>query len=564
MCVSIFSCFSINASAVVTSVPSYFTDINSVQSVEPGIDVRDLNLQQVFTYACSEDFKYYGNDYLFGTFFDCQFDFQNKAYLVFYTSSSVYRIVFDIPINFSSFLITDVKPESFRLCSYNSVSFDSCIFSQTLNNYIYVYNNYNFISNYSGYVFPFLGSISELHILYSNIDIYYNDDIYYTGQSLDPLAMNDDWFDISCEPQLSDDMSFSTTYIDPKGNEQTAADYTLDVTISKTGDMFKDSSYEHLLNYYTQCFMFVSTEPVSERDYTSALNTCTYLHYENRQYYGNVVFDTDYTIKDDVELWTGKPFGDKYVHEPVAGGRSMGVTSYSLISGYVPYAVFSGSKDAHYTVDLNGVPLEAGQTYYITVLAFPMSSTFLRNSDLSSSYPMTSLSFRSSVDDSLDESGNFSPQQLIQEAEDFSGVFVVGKSAAFSLNNLNGYKFVDKSSEFGVDPYTYSDDKLHADKYEDTITDRTDYTKKGNGFTTDTPSPDFVQKSLFGFNSSSGSFNGILSSLKSVVPFYTQVVDCFPDNIQTVLILLVVFPLICILIGVIIAGIKFLISLFTG
>lgn len=546
LCVSIFACFPINALAAASSSGIVFSK-SLCQPYSTGFDVRDMSPQDMF-YFCTKGFA------------DSLFDDVHSisGCLISLNSSGIYCYVFSGNLDFINYddkrnsISTDQSDVYYF--SYNVTGFSD-----------YYVHDYDSIGTArSGMWSSFTSCEAHLSdpyiIVYSDYDIYFDDDLIHSSDRVDPLAMNDDWFDITCDPQLSDDMSFSTTYTDPKGNEQTAADYTLDVTISKTGDMFKDSSYEHLLNYYTQCFMFVSTEPVSDRDYSAALNSCIYLHYENRQYYGNVVFDADYTVKDDFELWTGKSFDDKYVHEPVAGSRSMGVTSYSLITGYVPYAVFSGSNDAHYTVDLNGVPLEAGQTYYITVLAFPMSSTFLRNSDLSSSYPMTSLSFRSAVDDSLDESGNFSPQQLIQDAEDISGVFVVGKSAAFSLNNLNGYKFVDKSSEFGVDPYTYSDDKLHADKYEDTITDRTDYTKKGNGFTTDTP----PGGNILGGVSSGNGFNDILASFKSVVPFYSEVVHCLPENIQPLLLFLIVFPLVFLVIGIIIGGIKWLISLFTG
>lgn len=527
-------------------------DQSLYEHVDFGIDVRGLTPSQAFYYYSSDTLS------SVSSLID---DEGFSGSIIYYNDHSLTRYLF---FNLTS-LYYDPSDSS---VSFNYTDVKVAFYTTSLNNYEFSFGSSQMLLTpvRSPLKFYFNGS-NNYTLLYSDFDIYYkgSSDLYRPSDSVDPLATNDDWFDITCDPQLSEDMSFSTTYTDPKGNEQIAADYTLDVSISKTGDMFKDKDVERLLNNYTQCFMFISTEPVSERDYSAALNSCIYLHYENRQYYGNVVFDFDYTVKDDIELWTGKSLGNLADVQDRISSRNLGVTSYSLLTGYVPYAVFSGSQDAHYTVDLNGVPLEVGQTYYINVLAFGMSSTFLRNSDISSSYPMSSLIFRSAVDDSLTESGNFSPQQLLQEAEDLSGVFVVGKSAAFSLNNLNGYKFVDKSSEFGVDPYSYSDDKLHADKYQDTITDRTDYTKRGNGFTTDTPSPDFVQKSLFGFNSSgSGSFNGILSSLKSVVPFYSQVVDCLPDNIQPVLLLIIVFPLICILIGVIIGGIKWLISLFTG
>ena len=551
ICLNIFVCFPMCASAAIPSGKLVY-DQSLYEHVDFGIDVRGLTPSQAFYYYSSDTLS------SVSSLID---DEGFSGSIIYYNDHSLTRYLF---FNLTS-LYYDPSDSS---VSFNYTDVKVAFYTTSLNNYEFSFGSSQMLLTpvRSPLKFYFNGS-NNYTLLYSDFDIYYkgSSDLYRPSDSVDPLATNDDWFDITCDPQLSEDMSFSTTYTDPKGNEQIAADYTLDVSISKTGDMFKDKDVERLLNNYTQCFMFISTEPVSERDYSAALNSCIYLHYENRQYYGNVVFDFDYTVKDDIELWTGKSLGNLADVQDRISSRNLGVTSYSLLTGYVPYAVFSGSQDAHYTVDLNGVPLEVGQTYYINVLAFGMSSTFLRNSDISSSYPMSSLIFRSAVDDSLTESGNFSPQQLLQEAEDLSGVFVVGKSAAFSLNNLNGYKFVDKSSEFGVDPYSYSDDKLHADKYQDTITDRTDYTKRGNGFTTDTPSPDFVQKSLFGFNSSgSGSFNGILSSLKSVVPFYSQVVDCLPDNIQPVLLLIIVFPLICILIGVIIGGIKWLISLFTG
>lgn len=540
ICLNIFVCFPMCASAATTSKIDY--NSSHFHEVNVGDSIDDKSAFDLFySYVSSYPFT-------FASIID-QHDY--SGCLLVLTANSLDRyVLYDVDALYIDLSCNSISPK-------NSLQSFVYSYSSSINDNKFLLGS----ASTSKKSFNTFDLYSEFTILYSDFDIYLkdSDDLYHASDSVDPLAMNDDWFDITCEPQLSEDMSFSTAYTDPKGNEQIAADYTLDVTISKTGDMFKDKEVERLLNNYTQCFMFISTEPVSERDYSAALNSCIYLHYENRQYYGNVVFDFDYTVKDDIELWTGKSLGNLADVQDRISSRNLGVTSYSLLTGYVPYAVFSGSQDAHYTVDLNGVPLEVGQTYYINVLAFGMSSTFLRNSDISSSYPMSSLIFRSAVDDSLTESGNFSPQQLLQEAEDISGVFVVGKSAAFSLNNLNGYKFVDKSSEFGVDPYSYSDDKLHADKYQDTITDRTDYTKRGNGFTTDTPSGNI----LGGVTSGSG-FNGILASFKTVVPFYTQVVDCLPDQIQSILIFLIMLPLTFIVIGVIIGGIKWLISLFTG
>lgn len=490
-----------------------------------------------------------------------------------YTASDTtgYIVCIAVPEGCSDFMINDYNKLSI---SYTSAAPRSseCITYNVSDNIIK--GKSYFTANGNPMFYPYTSDPSVVNylteIVYSDYDIKNsNGDLIYQSANQD-LTTNDDWFSVSCNPSLSADMDLTSSYTNSKGQQVTTADYSLDVIVKKTGEIFSDNEYGNRLYSKAQCFCFVSTEPVNNRDYTAALNSCTYLHYEKTQYISDLTVQPNNVLENGYDSTVSQKENMlRYFNYMKSGGdahafyTNKAVVDYSEVFGFVPYKVFDSSVSAEFTIDLNGVPLEAGQTYYFNVIAVPLNTMYCRNLDYKPIVNQTALSHDGT---SSLEWGDYSPLQYMQNLEDISECHYSCKSIPFSFSNLACYDFTDKSDEFGIDPYTYSDDNLKTDNFDSTVEKRDDLTFKDGSIDS------IVQhKSIIGEWSDIGSFggsgsasSGIMATFKSIIPFFRLSILAFPENMQGTVSMLIMLPFVFLLIAVIIAGIKFLISLFSG
>lgn len=474
-----------------------------------------------------------------------------------------------LPDGCSNFIMNSRNQLSFSYVSEPVLN--RCIAYNVSNNTV-INDNYTFTGSGNPIKFPYINnnySVNYLtEVVYSDYDVKNEaGDVIYQAQNYD-FSTNDDWFSVSSNPSLAADMNLTNSYTNSKGEQVTTADYSLDVTVTRTGEIYSDNDSLNHIYQRAQCFCFVSTEPVTNRDYTAALNSCTYLHYEKTQYIADLVVQPgagldingyDHSVSQRENMI-------RLMNYEKAGGdmhaflTNRAVVDYSEVFGYVPYKVFDWSVPAEFTIDLQGVHLTEGQTYYFNVIAVPLNTFFCRNLDFKPIVNQNTLTYDG---EPSGEWGEYSPLAYMQNLEDISECKYSCKSIPFSFSTLEGYTFDDKSDDFGIDPYQYSDDKLKSDDFDDTVQDRDDLSFKDGSIDSIVK-----RKSLIGewedIGGGGSASSGIMSTFGTIIPFFRLAVLAFPENMQGTVSFLIMIPFVLLLIAVIIAGIKFLISLFSG
>lgn len=368
--------------------------------------------------------------------------------------------------------------------------------------------------------------------IYSSVDIYDQDgNLYYGTDDIDTFGTNDNWFTLTVNPNPQENWDLSFSYTKPDGSTVTESELKLYLTVKQVERQYKESNTE-LANKEKECFVFISTQPCVNGDYSAALDSCVYLHAYETSYYTDVVLNMDRWLGQDnsyvidAETSYGANVGidvnEKLDFAGIPHSKTL-VSEYVQNYGYTTLARLNLDNDAQFTIDLNNVNLVEGQTYYVNCVAFATPLSLARGI---SYWPVEKFGLQMSDETTF---LNFAPSLWgvngSTEAQISAAYGVSSAPFSFAEGSLKslGHKY-DKL-DCGFDNSTYSDSNLTAGTPQSSI--HTGVNIDGTTYQGGLSNPSDS------FNSSDGF--SIVKLAGNFVPFVSASLEILPEPLGSVI-----------------------------